>query len=130
MSPERGSKSMKASEIIMELRNNKVNERSFIKWWRKENDFVDYELVETFMATTQPNQEFAGYETLDLQGMWETLKSATPEHVTREKRGQREVIVWRHQSGDGTEKTEICNFTPQNVLTIFDVETRGDVIDS
>lgn len=121
---------MKASEIAMELRQNKVDEKSFIKWWRKENDFVDYELVETFINTTDPNLEFAGYEVLDLQGMWETLKHASPERVTREKRGHREVIVWRHRSQDGTEKTEVCNFTPQSVITIFDAETRGDVIDS
>ena len=120
---------MKASEIIREIRNNKVDEKSFIRWWRKENDFVDYELVETFVATNQPNQEFAGYEILDLQGMWETLKHSTPEHVTREKRGQKEVIVWRHRAHDGTEKTEVCNFTPQTVMTIFDVETRGNVIE-
>jgi hypothetical protein len=121
---------MKASEIIIEIRKNKVDEKNFIKWWRKENDFVDYELVETFISTTNPNQEFAGYEILDLQGMWETLQSATPQRVTREKRGHKEVIVWRHLADDGTEKTEVCSFSPLNVMSIFDAETRGDVVDS
>lgn len=120
---------MKASEIIQELRANKVDQSGFIKWWRKENDFVDYELIETFLETSEPNQEFAGYEVLDLQGMWETLKHTTPEHVLREKRGQKEVIVWHHQRADGSVRTEVCTFSPQTVMTIFDAETRGNVIE-
>ena len=120
---------MKASEIIRELRANKVDEAGFIKWWRKENDFVDYELIETFFNTTEPNQEFGGYEVLDLQGMWETLKHTTPEHVEREKRGHKEVIVWRHRRDDGSETTEVCTFSPQSVMSIFDAETRGNVIE-
>ena len=120
---------MKGSVIAQELRQNKVSETAFIRWWRKENDFVDYELVKNFLADADPNQEFGGYEVLDLQQMWETLQRTAPEHVSREKRGQREVIVWKHQVDEGDQKVEVCNYSPQAVMTIFDVETRGNVID-
>jgi len=119
---------MKASEIRQELGREKVDGSCIIKWWRKENDFVDYELVETFVATAEPNQEFAGYEILDRAAMWEALRQVTPDHVSREKRGGAEVIVWRHQLEDGAEKTEVCPFSTQNLLAIFDAETGGDVV--
>ena len=121
---------MKGSEVVHELTGQDTGERCFIKWWRRENDFVDYELVDSFIEQARTDQDFAGYELLNLQQMWETLQRSTAGHVTREKRGQREVIVWTHREASGKENTEVCNFTPQTVMAIFDVETRGNVLDS
>jgi hypothetical protein len=120
---------MKGSDVVRDLAGQKTDRR-FIKWWRKENDFVDYELVDDFLADARQEQEFAGYELLDLQQMWETLRRAVPGRVAREKYGQREVIVWSRMAEDGTMKEEVCPFTPESVMTIFDVETRGNVLDS
>ncbi len=121
---------MNGREVVKKLSGLEAGERCFIKWWRRENDFVDYELVDSFIEHAGAEQEFAGYELLNLQQMWETLQSSTRGLVTREKRGQREVIVWTHREASGKDHTEVCNFTPQTVMAIFDVETRGNVLDS
>jgi len=121
---------MKGSEIVKELRDNKVDQQNFIKWWRRENDFLDYELVAKFLEDVEPNQEFGGYEVLGLEEMWRHLQKIAPERVKREKRGNREVVVWTREAEDGTESTQVCDLTPRNLMAVFDVETRGNVVDS
>jgi hypothetical protein len=123
------SDAMRGSEIVSELQNRKVADQRIIKWWRKENDFLDYELVGSFLNDVKPNQEFGGYEVIDTQEMWETLQKVPGVKVSRDKRRGEEVIVWTHTSSDGRETTHTCNFSPQSIMTIFDIETRGDVVD-
>lgn len=120
---------MKGSEVVRELAGLPTDRR-FIKWWRKENDFVDYELVDNFLNSIGLEQEFAGFELLDLEQMWETLTRAVPDRVSREKYARREVIVWEHIAGDGTARTDVLPYTAESVMQIFDAETRGDTLDS
>lgn len=118
---------MTGQEIITRLREGRRSDLPFIRWWRRENDFVDYELVDTFMENVRPDQEFADFELLGMEEMWEALRKVRPEGVSREKRRLGEVIVWK-RAGDAGEK--VCPFTPESLISIFDAETRGNVVDS
>ncbi len=120
---------MKGAEIVQRLETECQEQHKFIKWWRIENDFVDYELIETFISTVDRNQVFAGYELLNMEQMWTLLKAQAPQRVQRKEREHKDVIVWEHHTRKGEVKEEVCPFIPQSLMTIMDVETRGNVID-
>lgn len=119
---------MRGYEILKEMQAGGRGERVFIKWWRKENDFVDYELIDTFLANLQPDHEFAGFELLTAQQMWEELQRREPTRVTLGQQRGETVIRWRHVAEDGTMREEIFPFGPQAIMTVFDGETRGDTM--
>ena len=112
-------------EILKVIRERKTADHQFIKWWRKEEDWLDYDLIDTFMESADPNEEIDGFELVTMDGMWDSLVKATSGRVEREKRRGEEVIVWRKKSGE----EQVCQFNAESVMTIFDVETHGDVID-
>ena len=116
---------MKGSQILRELKERDIGDKRFIKWWRRENDFVDYELIEHFTRDVSEDQDFAGYELLDTEQMWQALQGQAGERVRREKRTQGEFLLWEKEEGEVQE----CPFTPKNVIAVFDAETRGNVID-
>jgi hypothetical protein len=113
---------MRGREIVEQLQG-RSQDKCFIKWWRRENDFSDYELIENFLADVRPEQEFADYRLLSLEEMWAELQKVGADRVRREKRTKGEVIVW--EGGGGSRE---CPFTGDSVLSIFDVETRGNVV--
>lgn len=116
---------MRGSEVLMELNRAKAPGQHFIKWWRKENDFVDFELVKNFREHVEANQEFDGYELLNLEQMWQTLQKMFPERVSLERRTKGAFIIWSREGGEETE----LPYNSESVLQIFDEETGGDVID-
>jgi len=116
---------MKGSEIVKELAGQNGEDKCFIRWWRRENDFVDYELIENFTRDVKPDQEFSGYDLLDLEEMWSVLQEQAGARVRREHRTKGEFLVWDRKDG----KTEECLFTPRTVMSVFDVETKGNVVD-
>ena len=120
---------MTGGEILGRLETERQNQHKFIKWWRIENDFADFELIDTFVGGVDKNQVFAGYELLDMEQMWNLLKTRAPARVNREERNHADVIVWEHHTKKGEVKEEICPFIPKSLMTIMEVETRGNVID-
>ena len=100
----------------------------FIKWWRREHDFLNFELLDQFLEglDDQTVQMLEGFELLDTEEMWQELQHRAPEHVSREHRNSGDVILWDRET---KEKSEVCPFNPDSIMTIFDVETRGNVID-
>lgn len=119
---------MTGHEILKEMRHAGRDKRFFIKWWRKENDFVDYELVDTFLANLMPDHEFSGFELLTLEQMWEELHRREPKRVTLGMRRGEKVIRWQHVAADGTVREDIFPFEPKAIMTVFDGETRGDTM--
>ncbi|NIQ96129.1 MAG: hypothetical protein GWO11_03120 [Desulfuromonadales bacterium] len=116
---------MRGTDILQELQGLNSSRFKFIKWWRKENDFCDFQLLEDFKKNVEGSQEFAGYELLTTEEMWDELKTQAGDHVSLGKTHGREVIRW-----DRPEKpSQVCPFTADSIMTIFDVETRGNVID-
>lgn len=119
---------MTGHEVLKEMRVA-GSERCFVKWWRKENDFVDYELVETFLANLEPDHQFGGFELLTMQEMWQELHRLVPNRVTVDRRRGEPVIRWRHMAEeDGTMREDIFPYNALSMMTVFDGETRGDTL--
>lgn len=116
---------MNGRELREQVRAQKADRHCFIRWSRKENDFADFELLDDFFDNLTDEQEFESFELLDMEQMWQTLQNVDPDHLHREKRNKGEVVVWdREEKG-----TQVCPFIADSLMTIFNVETRGDVID-
>lgn len=118
---------MNGRQVREEIGMRRDGSTRFIKWWRKENDFVDYELLDKFLKRLDINQEFSGFELLDMEEMWQTLKTWAGDKVSREHRTHGDMIIW-HKETPGVVEVEELPFTPDAIMVIFDVETKGDTI--
>ena len=119
---------MTGYEIVKRLQGTDKGGRCFIKWWRKENDFVDYELIDRFLESLVPEHEFEGFELLTMDEMWAELKRHQPRRVSLGKRHGEAVIRWQHETVDGRLREDIYPYTPKAVMTIFESETHGDTL--
>ena len=119
---------MRALEIIRDIDKQRDTGKRFIKWWRIENDFTDYETFDSFIAHARSSQEIGGYELLDIDEMWDVLKRWKPTGLRRVYSTKGEHIEWQRRATDGTLRTEICPLTPESMIAIFDYETGGDVV--
>jgi len=117
---------MHGIDLTQRLKKQQAPERYFIRWWQEDPEDSDYETVQTFLNTTPPDMEIAGYEVLDLEEMWDTLNQLHPESVTRESRPSGDRIIWLHDSGAGEMVIEDCPYTPESVMAIFKLETSVD----
>ncbi len=122
---------MTGKEVVSQLQKERKADHHFIKWWRKENDFADYELIDNFLRDAKPDQEFAGFSLLTMDEMWRALKNMIPDQLDLEKRTRAgDVVVWTRSEKKGGKKIQECPFIPESLMTIFDVVTRGNPIDS
>jgi hypothetical protein len=119
---------MTGHEIVRELRQTGTDERRFIKWWRKENDFADYELLETFLANLDPDHEFEGFELLNRDQLWQELHRIDPQHVLLDKHHGKTVIRWQHVATDGSLHEEVFPYDEPSLMRVFEGETRGDTL--
>ncbi len=115
---------MTGFEIVKQLKAEQKGHHKFIKWWRIENDFVDYQLIEDFIDGVEQGQEIAGYELLDVEQMWADLQRLVPQRVTREERDGQQLVTWARPGKDD----QVCPFIAKSLMTIFDCETRGNVV--
>ncbi len=113
---------MKGSAVVEQITGEKREGRQFIKWWRKADDVVDYELIDRFAAHLRPDEEIDGFELLDLEGMWEVLVSLDPDKLTRVRQSGKEVIQWMWRDPGGAERTSTYPFSPEGIMTLFDEE--------
>jgi len=119
---------MRTNEIIRGIEEGQKAGKKFIKWWRIENDFTDYETFDSFIAHADSYHEIAGYQLLDIDEMWDVLKTWKPTGLKRVKTAKGEMIEWQKKAADGTLATETCPLTAKAIMYIFDSETGGDVV--
>lgn len=119
---------MRGHEITQALKERRNDNHCFVKWWRKENDFLDYDLIDRFMDNMH-GEEISGIDLLTMDEMWGELRrvAGTRVKLVHEKKG--DCIEWAHNGKEG-EKVHVCAYTPETLMTIFDVETGGNPIDS
>jgi len=116
---------MTGKEILEQVRERKTDDHQFIAWWRKEQDWLDFDLVDTFIENLDPAEEIGGFDLLTVEEMWENLVKVVPGRVERDTRRGEDVIIWQKESGE----QQVCPFSAASVMTIFDVETHGDYLD-
>jgi hypothetical protein len=116
---------MKGQEIIKQVKEQSRPDHAFIKWWRKENDFLDYDLLARFLRNFKASEEISGFELLGIEPMWQELLRITAGRVTKSEKGGAEVISWEKKTGEKQE----CLFSPESIITIYDVETKGNPVD-
>jgi hypothetical protein len=116
---------VKEEEILKMLKEQRNESHRFVKWWRKEEDFLDYDLIERFMEDAAGNKELGGIELLTMDDMWNELKriAGTRVKLLLDTSGDR--VEWVYEGKTGT-KTQVCTYTPETLMTIFDVETKGN----
>jgi len=127
MAPDGKEQTMNKQQILNEVSVRRREESRFIRWWRKENDFVDYELLDHFVAHLPGQIELGGFELLTTDQMWQAMQRLLGPRVGREKRTTGDVLILQPTRGEpaGVEESP---FTPENMIRIFDRETRGNTI--
>jgi hypothetical protein len=116
---------MKGYEIIKQIKEQRMPDHLFIKWWRKENDFLDYDLLDRFVNNYDDSHEISGFELLGIEPMWQELQRICGDRVAKTKKDGAELLAWERETGERQE----CMFTPQSLITVFDVETKGNPVD-
>lgn len=117
---------MRGRELMNRLHGQAVVDHPFIRWWRIENDFLDYDLVERFRSRLAKDEEFGGFDLLTMDEMWTELKRVTGERVCRCHMSRSgEMIEWQHLEADGMH-TDMLPYTAETMLTIYDAETRDN----
>ena len=119
---------MRGREIVNTLNEHRTPDHQFVKWWRKEEDFLDYDLIDRFLENLSSNVEIGGVDLLTMDGMWGELQrvAGTRVKLVHDKAGDK--VEWVHKGKTGVHE-EVCAYCPETLMTIFDVETRGNPVD-
>jgi len=123
---------MQGYQLVKEIRQERSAhpERIFIKWWRKEEDFIDFDLVVRFLDTLNYASEINGFELIDQDEMWKTVESRARGRVTKVQRDGRWMLLWSPPEGAEVEdKCTECPYTPEMLLKILDAETNSNYVD-
>ena len=118
---------MRESEILKMIEERRNENHHFVKWWRKEDDFFDYDLIERFKENAGSNKELGGIDLLTMDDMWNELKRIAGARVKLMHDTSGQSVEWVHTGKAGT-KTQVCTYTPETLMTIFDVETKGNPV--
>lgn len=118
---------MTGEEIRTAIHLQQGSDTRFIKWWRKENDFVDYELLDQFLGRLQAGEQFSGFELLDMEQMLEVMQRWPQIRLSVEQRTHGKFIHWEHLEGKHASVEELP-YTAAALMHIFDRETRGNTL--
>lgn len=116
---------MTGKEIVEQVKAQRSAGQYFIKWWRKEEDWIDYDLIDRFLTNVKEDEMIDGFELVGIDDVWVQLQRICPGRVTKVKRAGEDVVLWERTDG----KKKECPFMPQSILEILDAETRGNFVD-
>lgn len=115
---------MTEHELLKSIEGKRSPEHMFIRYSRKENDFVDYELLSRFTENISDMDNVATVELLTMDDMWHQLKRLCGDKLSQSGTS----VTWIHKGKNGvTEQT--CPYTPESLINILDIETRGNPLD-
>ena len=124
---------MQGYELVKSIQTEKTAhpDKVFIKWWRKEQDFIDFDFVERFLETVDfSSPEIGGYELIDQDEMWRTIERRCSGRATKVQRNGGWVVLWDPPKGvEVEERLPEYPYTPESLLKILDVETDYNYVD-
>jgi len=120
---------MRGRDIITALDQRRTDQHCFVKWWRKEEDFLDFDLIDRFMANVSGTEEIGGIDLLTMDEMWDQVRRVSGTRVKLIHNPSGDTVEWVHKSQKGL-STHVCSYTPEALLQIFDSETKGNPVDS
>ena len=123
---------MQGYELVKEIEKerNAHRERIFIKWWRKEEDFIDFDLVGRFLENLNYASDITGFELIDQEEMWNTVERLAQGRVSKVQKDGRLMLLWTPPEGaEIDEKCTECPYTPDMLLKILDAETNDNFVD-
>ena len=120
---------MRGQEVIATLKERRSEKHCFVKWWRKEEDFLDVDLIDRFVENTGGTEEIEGIDLLTMDDMWNEVRRVSGSRVALLYGTDGERVEWTHKGKTGVQKN-VCAFTPETLMQIYDVETRGNPVDS
>jgi len=120
---------MRGHDVITTLNERRTDKHCFVKWWRKEEDFLDYDLIDRFVENATGTEEIGGIDLLTMDEMWNEVRRIGGSRVTLLHGANGDRVEWIHKGKTGEQKNT-CAFTPETLLQIYDVETKGNAVDS
>jgi hypothetical protein len=120
---------MRGREIISTLNGRRHEEHRFVKWWRKEEDFIDFDLLDRFIENTSGSDEIDGIDLLTMDAMWHEVRRVGGSRVTLLHDATGDKVTWTHVGETGLH-INVCPYTPETLMEIYDVETKGNPVDS
>jgi hypothetical protein len=123
---------MQGHQLAKKIRSDREAKPNniFIKWWRKEEDYIDFDLVARFLDNLKDSTEIAGFELIDQDEMWRTIERRCSGRVSKVQRDGRWVLLWNPPEGaEVEERLPEYPYTPETLLKILDVETNYNYVD-
>ena len=118
---------MRGRDAVKLINEERRNEHMFVKWCRKENDFLDYDLIDRFVRNVRDGEEIGEIELMTMDDMWREAKRVVGNRLTLLHEGVGDRIRWIHKVRNEL-RTDYCAYTPTALLAIFDVETHGNPV--
>jgi hypothetical protein len=116
---------MLGRDVIKEIKRTREPGQQFISWWRKEQDFLDFDLIDRFIENCTDTEVIDGFDLLGIDAMWNRLMTVVPDRVKLETMGGQKLVLWQKEDG----KEVQCPFAPEVLMDIFDTETKDSYID-
>lgn len=116
---------MRSSEIVRCVREQRQEDQHFIRVWRNEEDFLDYDLIDRFVDQATAGQEFGGFDLLTMEEMQEQVERVCGKRFVVTQKSGEKLVEWVREDGS----SRVCPYTPRTLMDILDCETRGTIID-
>jgi hypothetical protein len=123
---------MQGYELVKQIEQERGShpEKVFIKLWRNEQDFIDFDLAARFLKSLDYGAEFGGFELIDENEMWRTIENRCQGRATKLQRNGGYVVLWTPPNGaEVEERLPEYPYTPESLLKILDVETDFNYVD-
>jgi hypothetical protein len=123
---------MQGYELVKEIEKEKSShpERVFIKWWRKEEDWLDFDLVSRFIENLDYGTNIDGFDLIDQDEMWRTIESRCRGRVKKVQKDGEWVLQYNAPKGAEIEETRTeYPYTPESLVKILDIESDYNYVD-
>lgn len=123
---------MKGYQLTKQIKEAKSAhpERVFIKWWRKEEDFIDFDLLDRFLQNLRESTNIDGFDLIDQDEMWRVVENRCKGRVSRVRRDGDWVLHWTPPPGRVVEEQQTeYPYSAESLVKILDAETNYNYVD-